>query len=238
MPVIEYKEENLGNYVVPNDVKNGICVDIGANVGGFLKKNAYKFQKVHFYEPQSHCFEICSALKISNATGFKEAVYKNCNETLSMVAHKNFESGSVALKSDTINEDWDNNTIEEVKTVDLKTVLQRVDGKIDFMKIDCETGEYNFFINQNLRPIKYIAMEPHWQMGKEKYDELFSHIQRTHYLLGDATWHESPSSNKEVLFVNKETVGYLRFIRLRFFVKLIRNPWRRFSRIMSKISAD
>lgn len=28
---------NIGNYSVPNDSKNGVCVDIGANVGNFLK---------------------------------------------------------------------------------------------------------------------------------------------------------------------------------------------------------
>lgn len=31
------KNYNLGNYIVPDDTKGGVCLEIGANVGSFTK---------------------------------------------------------------------------------------------------------------------------------------------------------------------------------------------------------
>ena len=49
---------HLGNYYVPFNAKNGICVDIGGNTGQFsLKYNSF-FKEIHIYEPQKECYEI------------------------------------------------------------------------------------------------------------------------------------------------------------------------------------
>ena len=53
------RESNLGYYNIPNDVKDGICVDIGSNVGSFFSTYHNFFSKIHFYEPFRDCYQIC-----------------------------------------------------------------------------------------------------------------------------------------------------------------------------------
>lgn len=38
MTKLKIPEVNLGSYIIPKDASNEIAVDIGCNVGGFLKK--------------------------------------------------------------------------------------------------------------------------------------------------------------------------------------------------------
>jgi hypothetical protein len=44
--IVNELKNNLGNYIVPDDTKNGIAVDIGCNNGCFLEK--YKDQDLNF----------------------------------------------------------------------------------------------------------------------------------------------------------------------------------------------
>lgn len=217
---LKYQSCNLGNYIIPIDTRGGVCIDIGANVGSFLKKYFQFFDKIYFYEPQNYCYNICQSLKFKNIIGYKEAVYNKSGCKLKLLAHKNYDSGSSAIKTDVINEDWSNNIIEEVISVDLETVLQRAGSKVDYMKIDIETGEYHFLMYKDLKPIKYIGMEIHWQMGKLKWNELFKYITESHYLIGNSTWHKN--KNKEVLFVSKESVSLYNFLKLKITKQYLR----------------
>lgn len=62
------------------------------------------------------------------------------------------------------------------KTIALSDIIKRAGGYIDYMKIDCETSEYNLLIDKDLRNIRYMGIELHWQIGKENFDKLVSHI--------------------------------------------------------------
>jgi len=42
--------------------------------------------------------------------------------------------------------------------------------------MDCETSEYNILINKDLSNIEFLSIEIHWQLGKERWDELLKHI--------------------------------------------------------------
>ena len=117
--------------------------------------------------------------------------------SIPMVAHMNRDAGSNALKTEVLNEHW-TLEIEPVKTISLPTVLSRIGGHIDYMKVDCETSEYYLLLSQNLDRIDYIAIELHWQMGKEKYDALVEHLLKTHTVIGTYQWQEE--HNREVLF--------------------------------------
>jgi len=44
--VLNINLENLGNYIIPEETKNGICIDIGSNVGSFLKKYVNFFKTI------------------------------------------------------------------------------------------------------------------------------------------------------------------------------------------------
>jgi FkbM family methyltransferase len=195
---------NLGDYVVPDDVYGGVCVDIGSNVGSFVEQVRHKFKLIHYYEPYQPCFYMCS-LKLrmyGHIMGYNEAVLDKKNPSVELVAHHNNDSGSIAVITQAINQDWDKKVIGKVESVDLPTVLERAGGAVDYLKCDVETSEYYIFLGKSLTAIKYIAAELHWQMGEIKYNNLMSHITKSHsVIIGDPTY--KPGINNELLFKNK-----------------------------------
>lgn len=199
---INIPQQNIGNYTIPYDCNKEVCVDVGANVGSFTCAQASTFKILHFYEPYLPCFNIVKEKTVSynNVVGWNEAVYKEDNLELSIVAHENMDAGSNALLTDSVNDTWQHE-IQKTKTVSLPTILDRVGGYINYLKLDCETSEYYFLIDQDLSNIDYIGAELHWQMGLEKYNKLLEHIKVTHIVVGDYNWHWG--LNKEVLFKNK-----------------------------------
>lgn len=198
---IHIPEQNLGSYDIPADCKKDSCVDIGANIGDFTVSQASAFKLLHFYEPFEPCFTKIKSRteEFSNIVGFMEAVYSEDGKELPLIAHLNHGAGSIALKTDAINEHWEDE-LDLVKTVSLPTIIQRAGGSINYLKVDCETSEYYLLIDQDLTYIDYIGIELHWQMGEEKYNKLINHLQKTHTTSGDASW--SFDTNKEVLFTN------------------------------------
>jgi FkbM family methyltransferase len=196
------QDNHLGQYTVPNECNKNVCVDVGANTGNFTVSQISVFNVIYFYEPYTPCFDTVTK-RVENekkVLGFNEAVYSEDNLKIPMIAHGNMDAGSNALKTDTINDDW-KYVLDEVTTVSLETILSRAGGHINYFKIDCETSEYHLLINKDLTPIDYIGIELHWQMGKEKYDYLISHIQKTHTTNDNILWEYN--TNKEVLFKNK-----------------------------------
>ena len=194
---------NLGNDIVPEECRNGKCVDIGANVGDFSLKYASFFQEIHYYEPYLECWKIADAnlRNFSNCIGWNEAAFDSDGIEVSMVSHINAHAGSNAVYSNNLNSDWNVESIQKIKTVSLKTIFRRIGGKINYLKMDCETSEYPILINQDLSNIDYIGIELHWQIGELKYNELLSHINKTHETTNDCRW--EIELNKEVLFKKK-----------------------------------
>tara|TARA_E500000318_G_C3561662_1_gene213723 strand:- start:1866 stop:2531 length:666 start_codon:yes stop_codon:yes gene_type:complete len=212
--IVIIRESNLGYYNIPNDVKDGICVDIGSNVGSFFSTYHNFFSKIHFYEPFRDCYQICleKSKKYNNVSGFNEAVLDQVKDSVSVIGHQDNDSGSNAIKYNTTNSDWNDEEIGSCPSVDLETVLSRVGGSIDYLKCDCETSEYNVFYGKDLSDIKYIAMELHWQMGEEKYYNVLNHILKTHNLVscnpGDTKYIGHWGGNKELFFKNKNLNNY------------------------------
>lgn len=200
---IKIPEYNLGSYVIPHDCVKDVCVDVGANVGSFTTAQAQSFKKVHYYEPFSVCFKVIKekTKEFDNVTGWNEAVYKEDNVRIPLVAHPNMDAGSNAILTDLINQGW-GDEIEEVNTVSLPTVLERVGGHINYLKVDCEASEYYFLINQDLSKIDYIGIELHCQLPKEKYEELLHHIGQTHNANKACSW--ISDLHEEVLFTNRK----------------------------------
>lgn len=190
---------NIGNYKVPESLRNSICVDIGANVGNFFKKYKDFFSLIHFYEPFKDCYDICVREKFNNVIGFNQAVSDKC-EYVNIIKHSNNECGSNAISKAPINSDWLNNMPiqNNIESIDLETVLYRIGGKIDYLKCDAETSEYLILLNKDLSNIKFIGIELHHQMGEEKYNKLIEHILKTHKTYDDYSY--SYGHNKECLF--------------------------------------
>lgn len=198
--------DNLGKYIVPEETRNGICVDIGANVGNFFKKYKDFFSLIHFYEPYKECYDICTQEKFLNIKGFNEAV-SDKEGFVSLLQHMNGESGSNTIKNENslIFPGWKENQkiIQEmIPSISLETVLNRVGGKIDYLKCDAENSEYFIFLNKNLNNILYIGMEIHCQMGKERYNQLLKHMLKTHEIIS-GNFDYNPHQNREILLKNK-----------------------------------
>lgn len=161
----------LGNYFVPDSVKDGICVDIGANCGTFTLKYASFFKTIYYYEPIEQLYILIKERthNYKNIFGNNEAVLNKDNQKVSIYLHSNNDSGSSAVKSDimcdTYKEDWTDSIIQkDINTVSLETILLRINSDIDYMKIDCETSEYLFLMNKDLSKIKHLGIEIHVQL--------------------------------------------------------------------------
>ncbi len=202
--MIKVKDYNLGNYIVPHDTLHGTCIDIGCNVGSFMQKYINHFSKIVYYEPIKECYDLCVnfARQHAHVCGYNLAVWKTSNELVTMLQHFNQDSGSSAIESDALNYEWHNKSvIQTVNTISIKDILDSIPKDIDYCKVDCENSEYYIFMNQKIDRIKYIGMEIHHQMGREKQEELLSYILQTHDLIsGGAAY---TNYNREILFKRK-----------------------------------
>jgi len=179
--IVNNLKHNLGNYIVPENCINGIAVDVGANNGCFI--NDYKdfFSKIYAYEANFYLVKKLNEVykNFKNIEIFNNAVSDSDDKILKLLAHKyTDDNGSYCIKKNIQHQDWDE-FVCEVNSISLETILKK-HGNIDYMKIDCETSEYEFLLNKNLSSIKYIALELHNQLGIEKYVELYNWICRTH----------------------------------------------------------
>jgi FkbM family methyltransferase len=193
---------NLGNYIVPDETKNGVCIDVGCNLGDFTNKYINHFNKIYFIEPQSDLFRnlVFRFKHMNNVVGFNNAVWSDSNLQVELLQHPNNDHGSVAVNGDYINNDWTENVVNTVETISLEDLLNQINEKeIDYLKIDCETSEYPFLIGKDLTMFKYIGMEIHSQMGIQKHTELLNWVKQTHDLInGNDSF--TPNTNKEILF--------------------------------------
>lgn len=204
--MINISPHNLGNYIVPNDTKNGICVDIGCNVGSFTRKYYNHFSKIFYYEPFKDCFEVCQKFSqnYDHICGYNLAAWSESGKNVNILAHSNQDSGSSAIESSSLNDEWSSEDIvHSVKTISLEDILIQCGGNITYCKSDCETSEYHIFLNKDLTGIMYIGMEIHHQMGPQKQAELIKHILTTHDLVYGS--HGYTPFNREILFRRKNT---------------------------------
>ena len=157
------RDEFLANEIFTLDcyehiypVKEGdIVLDLGASIGPFTWKVMDRALKVYAVEPM---IDLIPTIK-KNTDGFPVTII---NEVLSP------NNGEVEFNDGCIN------TFEPkmVKTVDFKTLLKENNiDKIDYIKTDCEGGEYALINDINLPWIKEnvrnIVGEWHLAVGNE-----------------------------------------------------------------------
>lgn len=197
---------NLGNYEIPASCRDGMCVDVGANVGDFTALAAARFRRVQYYEPYRPCFERVHARMEGqpHVTGYQEAVYAQAGVQVALAAHFNRDAGSLAVRSDLLNADWDVD-VGTARTVDFPLLLARAGGRIDYLKCDCETSEYALLMGRDLSAVGFIGLELHWQMGASRFSRLLEHISRTHDTDRWPRWAEE--GNVELLFRPRRVSG-------------------------------
>lgn len=134
-----------------------VVLDIGASVGPFTKSIIDKSpKKVYAIEPS----------KSEYTTLIKNLNYDN-------VVHINKAIGSKNEENSTSKEVYGNDkTVDFIKFNDFLKIYN-ID-KVDFIKIDCEGGEYDVFTNENvefLKTVKKITGE--WHLGDLEKREKF-----------------------------------------------------------------
>lgn len=166
-------------YLIPDDIDKGICVDIGANVGAFPVLYHEKFKKIYSIEPANSTFEILKQnivdYQITNVDAYQYAVSDNDGEIVKLRHYKDdSSSGNATTLDDPI---WyRDGEYEDVETISIDGILNKFKiDKIEYLKIDCEGGEYKFLMNKDLSKIKYIGIEIHLHLG-EKAKELINFL--------------------------------------------------------------
>jgi FkbM family methyltransferase len=140
------KEYNYYNvYEKHFEVEQGdIVLDIGASVGDFIWSILNKNPK--------HCWAI-EPLK-----DYYRALMSNCYGK-----QVSFVNAAISDKK-TIEIYWDG-ILEKPKTLSFEELISEfLIEKVDFMKVDCEGGEYDIFVESNLKyllEIKKIVIEFH-----------------------------------------------------------------------------
>jgi hypothetical protein len=141
------KEMELRIYESIFHVNDGdIVVDAGASVGPFIRTILNKkFKKCYAIEP---------------AKSFLEKIKKNTDDRVKII-NAGFSDG----ESDIIA--WDNSISKKITFMEF--IKEENIDKIDFLKIDCEGGEYEIFKKENFdwlkNNCKYCVGE--WHLGSE-----------------------------------------------------------------------
>ena len=164
----------------PNDIKYGLVIDIGANIGVFTVL-AGRYAHVESYEPESNNYNLlCQNIETnkSNAIPFKLAVGKSGVSTI------NDLQGCSQLGAPG----------EEVAVISINNILNKFKN-IDFLKIDCEGSEYDILediTHDNLSKCEHMGIEFHplWtdiykttvvEDGQNRYEEIIKKLNKTHY---------------------------------------------------------
>ena len=103
----------------------------------------------------------------------------------------------------------------------MEDIIKRAGVYIYYTKLDCETSEYNLLIDKDLSKIKYLGIELHWQIGKENFDRLITHILKYFNNKTDITLDYPYGYNIEVFFESKNILNFIKKYISTFFYKIL-----------------
>lgn len=153
---------------LPRD-KHYKIIDIGANVGAFAiaARCHFPHATIHCYEPnieleeylRLQAFDV-QAKYYLEAVGAEEGYFstdERANEVL--------ESQSVKA--------MDFTKPGTIKTITLKTAIERIGGYVDILKLDCEGSEWAILKDREaLKKVNYLTMEFHRMSSDGAFDPL------------------------------------------------------------------
>ena len=129
-------------------------LDIGGNVGlfGIAARNVFPDAVIHSYEPNKQLEPyLAEQAEVAGFDYFMEAV--------------GLDKGMISLD---INEEESVHTRScedesgSVPQISFREAIERMGGKVDFLKMDCEGAEWGIFEDkESWKYIKYLAMEYH-----------------------------------------------------------------------------
>ena len=151
-----------------------IVFDVGASVGPFSytleEKNP---EKIYCFEPHKDLFQTL----VKNVRS-KNARFINC-----AIGSVDGVQKLTGLFNEQFVEACEGENIQEVETTTFKTFIEQNNiERIDFLKTDCEGGEYDIFNDENApwikKNVKKIVGE--WHLGTPELREKFKHFRDTY----------------------------------------------------------
>lgn len=166
-----------------NKWKMPYCVvDIGANVGAFTYVASLFSSDVRAYEPCQGTFDRLNEnvkkyvdSETTTVQTFRLAAGSTTGRTVFMSAHESGLSGdSYSSESKPESES------EEVETICFEDILATTpQGRIDYLKVDCEGAEYDFLLGKDLSKVGHLEIELHGN-NEDIKQTLANHIEKTH----------------------------------------------------------
>lgn len=140
--------EVANDYEFGDIAKRDVVLDVGANIGAFTMLAAKKAKKVFAVEP----------------------LYPDVlQENLKVNGIKNVEILKRCLGTGTVNIAYGKRK-KTVRCVSLADIIKRCGGRVDFLKIDCEGGEWSVKPHE-LRGIRRIEGELHNFDGRHDFGD-------------------------------------------------------------------
>lgn len=180
-------EYPLHNVKINSD---GLIVDVGANVGGFVKAWGHLSNNWYLVEPSKYNQqEIEKNLKSFEYKLFKNAVGSKSGEILKLQKYihgdtnKDTPSGNMGTSGYVYEHNshgWQGD-YEEVESINFDDLTGG--KKVEILKVDCEGAEYDFLMGVDLSNVNIIVMELHNFLGQKKQKELCDWIEGTHKLV-------------------------------------------------------
>jgi FkbM family methyltransferase len=128
-------------------------VDIGANIGLFSL-----WARHHFPTAMIHAYEPNDAICDFTAGNLKKARVVLFNEGVSSEE----SAGKLVLRDSSRLVATEKDPRGSVKLTGIQTVIERLGGRLDLLKIDCEGAEWDIFLRREaLRRVRQIRMEYH-----------------------------------------------------------------------------
>tara|TARA_R110002096_G_scaffold125235_2_gene270604 strand:- start:1028 stop:1717 length:690 start_codon:yes stop_codon:yes gene_type:complete len=138
--------------------KGDVVLDLGASVGVFSWTIMDRASKIIAVEPSKHC---CSIIE-KNVKGYPVHIENKG------ISQKNTIDSKMVYDNISNNHGWESIDNYQVEGISLKDIVKKHNlDRIDFIKTDCEGGEYSLFTDDNmdflLNDVNAIVGEFHLQ---------------------------------------------------------------------------
>lgn len=179
-------------------------VDIGGGLGDFtLYASQVPDSAVHVYEPFPESLTLLQENlrqnQVNNVQVFAEAVGSAHGE-LQLTT-----TTGVAVRHSTVQRHGSSDLT--VRSVSLASVIERIESHhIDFLKMDCEGGEYDILLyadDSALNAIMHICMEYHDDLTPHTHDDLVAFLSEKGF---EVQVHANPA-HKEIGFLYARKLG-------------------------------